>query len=280
MTGRVEGKVAFITGAARGQGRSHAVRLAREGADIIALDLCRGIDTITSFYPPASEADLKVTVKEVEALGRRIVARTADVRYFEQVSSVVAEGLEEFGAIDIVSANAGVATFGRPAHLVTEQEWTDVVGVNLTGVWHTVKAVVPGVIENRRGGSIIITSSSVDPKSPPNVAPYAASKHGLRGLVRTLALELAEHRIRVNSVHPGSVGTDMVLHEQIYRVFLPDEERPTKEQAAAVLQQGNALPVPWLEPEDISHAVLFLASEEARYVTGTEIRVDAGYAIK
>jgi SDR family mycofactocin-dependent oxidoreductase len=280
MTGRVEGKVAFITGAARGQGRSHAIRLAQEGADIIAVDLAGPIDTITPLYHGATEDDLAQTVKEVEALDRRIIATKADVRDFDALKAALDDGVAQLGHVDIVSANAGIFQFGEAAQDVTDEQWNDVIDINLTGVWHTCKAVIPHLIEAGRGGSIILTSSTAGLKGTPNVAPYTASKHAVVGLMRTLALELAPHSIRVNTVHPTGVATDMILNQATFKLFLPDVESPTREQAAEIFQSTNALPIPWVEPVDISNAILFLASDEARYVTGTELKVDAGYTIK
>lgn len=278
--GRVSGKVAFITGAARGQGRSHAIRLAQEGADIIALDLCAEVPSVARLYPGASEEDMAETVAAVEKLDRRIVARKADVRDQHAVADALAAGIAEFGRLDIVSANAGIFIFGDPTHLVTEGDWKDVIDINLTGVWHTCKAAVPHMVEAGNGGSIIITSSTAGIKGTPNVGPYTASKHGVVGLMKTLALELAPHSIRVNSVHPTGVATDMILNEATFRLFMPDAEHPTKEDAAPIFETTNALPIPWVEPIDISNAILFLASDEARYVTGTELKVDAGYCTK
>jgi SDR family mycofactocin-dependent oxidoreductase len=280
MAGRVEGKVAFITGAARGQGRSHAIRLAEEGADIIAVDIAEDIDSVRRFYHGATEADLAETVKQVEALDRRIVAVTADVRDYAALKQALEAGVAELGHVDIVSANAGIFVFGELAQDVSEQDWKDVIDINLTGVWHTAKAAIPHLIEQHAGGSIVLTSSTAGLKGFPGVSQYVASKHGVVGLMKTLALELAPHSIRVNSVHPTGVATDMILNEATYRLFLPDEQNPTREQAAEVFQSTNALPVPWVEPRDISNAVLFLASDEARYVTGVQLPVDAGFTIK
>jgi SDR family mycofactocin-dependent oxidoreductase len=280
MPGRVEGKVAFITGAARGQGRSHAVRLAQEGADIIALDVAADIDSVKRFYPGASEDDLAETVQQVEALDRRIVATKADVRDYQAVNSALEDGVSQLGHVDIVSANAGIFIFGDMTENVSEGDWKDVLDINLTGVWHTCKAVIPHLIQQGTGGSIILTSSTAGLKGTPSVAPYTASKHAVVGLMRTLALELAPHSVRVNTVHPTGVATNMILNEATFKLFLPDVDKPTQEQAAEVFQTTNALPVPWVEPIDISNAVLFLASDEARYVTGTELKVDAGYTIK
>jgi SDR family mycofactocin-dependent oxidoreductase len=280
MSGRVAGKVAFITGAARGQGRSHAVRLAQEGADVIALDLAAEIESVKRIYPGASEADLAETVAQVEALDRRIVATKADVRDLDAVKAALERGVAELGHVDIVCANAGIFLFGEPAHEVSETDWRDVLDINLTGVWQTCKAAIPHLIEQGTGGSIVITSSTAGLKGTPHVAPYTASKHAVVGLMRTLALELAPHRVRVNTVHPTGVATPMILNEPTYRLLVPGEEHPTREQAAAVFTATNALPVPWVEPEDVANAVLFLASDEARYVTGTELKVDAGYTIR
>ena len=280
MTGRVQGKVAFITGAARGQGRSHAIRLAQEGADIIAVDLCEAVPSVNRFYPGATREDLAETVKAVEALDRRIVAAQADVRDYDGLKAALDDGIAQLGHVDIVSANAGIFIFGDPTHLVSEQDWQDVTDINQTGVWHTCKAVIPHLIEQGTGGSIILTNSTAGLKGTPNVAAYTASKHAVVGIMRTLALELAPHRIRVNTVHPTGVATDMILNEATFRLFLPDVAHPTQEQAAEVFATTNALPVPWVEPVDVSNAVLFLASDEARYVTGTELKIDAGYTVK
>ena len=275
--GRVSDKVAFVTGAARGQGRSHALRLAEEGADIIAIDLAEEIDTVKPLYPAATEADLAETVKMIEALDRRVVATKADVRDYAAVKAAVDDGIAQLGRLDIVVANAGIFVFGDRTEDVTEQQWADVIDVNLTGVWHTAKAAIPVMAD---GGSIVITSSTAGIKGTPNVAPYTASKHAVVGLMKTLALELAPRSIRVNSVHPTGVATDMILNEATFKLFLPDVEHPTREQAAEVFATTNALPIPWVEPRDISNAVLWLASDEARYVTGVMLPVDAGYTIK
>ncbi|SDZ13913.1 mycofactocin-coupled SDR family oxidoreductase [Herbiconiux ginsengi] len=278
--GRVDGKVAFITGAARGQGRSHALRLAQEGADIIAIDIAESIPGMDRFYQGATEEDLAETVRQVEALDRRIVARKADVRDYDALKTALDEGVAELGHVDIVSANAGIFAFGEQSQQVTDDEWDMVNDINAKGVWHTAKAVIPHLIEQGTGGSIILTSSTAGLKGTPNVVAYTASKHAVVGIMRTLALELAPHRIRVNTVHPTGVATDMILNEATFRLFMPDVEHPTQEAAAEIFATTNALPIPWVEPIDISNAVLYLASDEARYVTGTELKIDAGYTIK
>jgi SDR family mycofactocin-dependent oxidoreductase len=274
----MRGKVAFVTGAARGMGRSHAIRLAEEGADIIALDICDDIDTVRRFYPGATTADLDETARLVEATGAGIVAVRADVRDLAAVEAALSKGLSQFGRLDTVVANAGIFNSARPAHKVSPAAWADIVGVNLTGVWHTCRAATPHLIE--RGGSMILISSTAGLKGTPHAGPYSATKHGVVGLMRSIALELGQYGIRVNTVHPTGVATDMIHNQAAFKLFLPDVPEPTLEQAAAAFQATNVLPVPWVEPIDVSHAVLYLASDEARYVTGTELRVDAGYTLK
>jgi (+)-trans-carveol dehydrogenase len=278
MAGRVAGKVAFITGAARGQGRSHAVRLAQEGADIIAVDLCGQVESVP--YPMATPADLAETVKEVEALDRRIVATQADVRDFGALKTALDDGVAQLGHLDIVSANAGIFSFGTLEEL-SETAWRDMLDVNLTGVWHAAKAAIPH-LRAARGGSIILTSSGLGLEGMPNVGHYVSAKHGLVGLMRTLALELAPDLIRVNSVHPTTVNTDMIQNAAAYELFAPDlpEDERTSQVITERLLTINALPIPWIEPVDVSNAVLWLASDEARYVTGVPLPVDAGELLK
>lgn len=277
--GRVEGKVAFITGAARSQGRSHALRLAQEGADIIAVDLCDDVESVREFYPGATVEDLNETVRQVEELDRRIVATQADVRDQAGLSQALADGVAQLGRVDIVCANAGIFTQGA-AHELEEGSWRDMMDVNLTGVWHTCKAAIPTLIDGGRGGSIIITSSGAGFKGTPNTAHYTSTKHAVVGLMRTLANELAPHWIRVNTVHPTGVDTIMIQNERTWRLFAPEAEQPTREDAAVGFASINALPIPWVEPVDISNAVLFLASDEARYITGAALPVDAGMSVK
>lgn len=275
--GRFDGKVALITGAARGQGRSHAVRLAQEGADIVAVDLAQPIQTVS--YGTASQADLAETVKLVEAEGRRIIACDADVRDQSRLDHVVAESLHEFGRIDVICANAGIISYGRTWEL-TEEQWQDVIDVNLTGVWHTVKASIQAIISGGSGGSITITSSGAGMKGFANCAHYTAAKHGLIGLTRSLAIELAPHLIRVNAILPSTVRTPMVINEDTFRRFRPDIAEPTLEDALPRFGSMNLLPTPMLEPRDVSEALLWLASDEARFVTGIALPVDAGTLIK
>jgi (+)-trans-carveol dehydrogenase len=275
--GRLEGKTAFITGAARGQGRSHAVRLAEEGADIIAVDVCGQIDSVP--FPMSRPEDLEETVALVEALDRRIVAGQADVRDFSAVQRVVDQGVAAFGRLDIVSANAGIYSHGLLSEM-DERTWQDMIDVNLTGVWHTCKAAIPHIVAGGRGGSMILTSSTVGIRAIANLGHYGAAKHGVVGLMRTLALELAPQMIRVNSIHPTSVDTDMIHNSSLYALLMPDVENPTREMSAAVFESLNALPIPWVDPRDISNAVLFLASDEARFITGVALPIDAGSIIK
>ncbi|PJJ55181.1 mycofactocin-coupled SDR family oxidoreductase [Compostimonas suwonensis] len=276
--GRLDGKVAFITGAARGQGRSHAIRLAQEGAGIIAIDACEDQPNVP--YPGATEADLAETVRQVEALDRRIVAKKADVRDFGALKAAVDEGVAELGRLDIVSANAGISGTPHAAEDFGDEEWNDMLDVNLSGVWRTAKAAIPHLRAGGRGGAIVLTSSAAGLQAYANVAHYVSAKHGVVGLMRTLALELAPDMIRVNSIHPTQVDTDMIQNEAIYHLFRPDLEHPTRDDFAPASQSMNALPIPWVEPVDISNALLFLASDEARYITGVALPVDAGAVIK
>lgn len=276
--GRLEGKVAFVTGAARGQGRSHALRLAQEGADIVAVDIAGQINTVK--YPMATPDDLAETVRQVEALDRRIVATQADVRDYDAMKSAVDDGVAQLGRLDIVAANAGIGTFGTMEE-ITDEEWDDMLDTNLKGVWHTAKASIPH-LRAAGGGSIIITSSTAGLMALPNLGHYVAAKHGVVGLMRTLALELAPDMIRVNTVHPTSVDTDMIHNEATYALFAPDlsaEER-TRDALGARFATLNALPIQWVEAVDISNAIVFLASDEARYITGVTLPVDAGSLVK
>jgi (+)-trans-carveol dehydrogenase len=275
--GRVEGKVAFITGAGHGQGRSHAVRLAEEGADIIAVDLCAPVETVP--YRMSTDADLEETARMVKAAGQRIVASRTDVRDFDALKQALDDGVAQLGRLDIVAANAGIVSYG-PAAELTERSWQDVIDVNLTGVWHTCKAAIPQLIEGGRGGSMILTSSVAGLKGWENQAHYVSAKHAVVGLMRTLAKELAPHSIRVNTVHPTAVNTDMLLNDFTYKLFRPELDAPTLDDAKELFFGLNSLPIPWVETVDISNALLFLASDEARYITGVMLPVDAGCTLK
>lgn len=278
MAGRVEGKVAFITGAARGQGRSHAVRLAEEGADIIAVDVCDDIPTVRPFYSGATVEDLQETVRLVEGMGRRIVARTADVRDTEQLRAALDEGVEQLGALNVVVANAGVFTFGRQTHLVDESTWRELIDINLTGVWHTVKVATPHLLAAGEGGSVIIISSLAGFKGLANTAAYTTTKHGLAGLMKVLVNEFGPNRIRVNCIHPNAIDTPMIKNEATYRLFRPDLEHPTADDASSSFAGLNPMGEPFIDPIHVSNAVLFLASDESFFVSGAQLPVDGGAA--
>jgi (+)-trans-carveol dehydrogenase len=275
--GALDGKVALITGAARGQGRSHAVALAAAGADIVATDLCGQMDSVP--YPMATVEDLEATAKEVVSLGRRIVTVEADVRDAQAMVDATQRGVDELGRLDIVVANAGITTAGSPA-VGRVQAFRDVLDVNLTGAFLTVEAARPHLIAGGRGGSIVLTSSLAGLRSLGAGSGYTESKHGLVGLMRSLAIELAPHLIRVNSVHPTTVATPMILNEYLYRQFRPDLEHPTLEEAEVGLSALNLMPVPYVEASDISNAILFLVADTGRYVTGVTLPIDAGALLK
>jgi (+)-trans-carveol dehydrogenase len=278
MAGRAEGKVAFITGAARGQGRSHAVRLAADGADIIAIDICHDVE---GALPMATPDDLAETVKLVEALDRRIVAAQADVRDFEALKAAVDEGVAQLGRLDIIVANAGIASIGGPVQSMDAANWKHTIDINLTGLWHTARAGIPHLLAGGRGGSIVLTSSVGGMHAMPNMSHYVSAKHGVVGLMRSLAVELGQHGIRVNSVHPTNVNTPMFMNEGTFKMFRPDLENPGPDDVAAIAAQFmHVLPVGWVEPEDVSNAIAFLVSDEARYITGVTLPVDAGALIK
>lgn len=262
---RLGGKVAVVTGAARGTGRAHCERLADNGSDVIAVDV-------------GDPADLADTAEAVTSRGCRCFAGVADVWDMAALEGVVATGVAELGGLNIVVANAGIHAPGAPTWELSAQAWRDTLDVNLTGVWHTVKASVRHFGPD--GGSIVIISSTNGIRGTANTAHYTASKHAVVGLARTLANELGPRMIRVNTVHPGAVATPMVRNEATYRRLCPDIENPSEADAARVLAGRNMLPVPWVEPADVANAACFLASDEARYITGTRIVVDAGLTQK
>jgi SDR family mycofactocin-dependent oxidoreductase len=272
--GRFEGRTAFITGAARGQGRSHAVRLAREGADVVAVDRCAGIDTVA--YDLATPADLAETARLVEGLDRRVVTAQVDVRDPDALATAVRRGADELGGLDVVLANAGIGLMDRAADPRTA--FRDQLDVNLTGVWNTVQATAPVLIEQGRGGAIVLTSSVFGLTGRGGSGRggddgYVASKHGVVGLMRTFATWLAPHGIRVNSVHPSGVATPMIQNPAVEELFGGGFPKPTDDVT-------NLLDVLLLQPEDISAAVAFLASDEARYITGVALPVDAGMLVR
>ena len=270
--GKLDGKVAVITGGARGQGRSHAVTLAREGADIVICDIASQIDTVP--YPMATSADMEETVRLVEDLDRRCVAVQADVRDGAQMQAVVDRVLSEFGKVDILLANAGISSTSTVVDM-TDEQWRDMIDTNLTGVFNSIRAVLPHMIE-RRSGRIVATASMAGRVGMPNIAHYVAAKWGVIGLVKSVAMEVAQYGITVNAVCPTTVNTPMIHNDATYKLFRPDLENPTADDALAAFSSLNVLPIPWVEPEDISNAILFLISDDARYITGTAVEVAAG----
>jgi SDR family mycofactocin-dependent oxidoreductase len=277
--GKLDGKVAFITGVARGQGRSHAVRLAQEGADIIGIDLCEPIATMN--YPMATPEDLAQTVKEVEALGRRILASKADVRQRDQLVEAVNAGISELGHLDIVVANAGICP-GKDTGLLAG--FVDATDVDLIGVMNTVAATLPHL---GAGSSVIITGSTAgmmrgttENMGASGGVGYMFAKQIVLRYVETVALQLAPHMIRLNGIHPTNCDTDLLHNIDVYRAFRPDLENPTREEAMVALPTMQAMPIPFIDPVDVSHLVAFLASDESRYITGLNIRIDAGALLK
>jgi (+)-trans-carveol dehydrogenase len=276
--GRLDNKVALVTGAARGQGRNHAIAMAEEGADIIAIDICEQIPSVA--YALGTEEELKETVRLVELTGRRIVAAKADVRDEDAMRNAVDAGVEALGRLDIVVANAGIVTYGGDAHTLATAQWNDVIGVNQTGVWLTCKVAVPHILAHGQGGSVVMTSSAAGLHAFAGVSAYVTAKTGLVGLMKAMALELGPSNIRVNSIHPTQVDTPMIMHEGSYRLFLPDAQEPTREDFAPISQDMHVLPHPWVESSDISNAILFLVSDTGRYITGVTLPVDLGADLK
>jgi SDR family mycofactocin-dependent oxidoreductase len=270
--GRMDGKVAFITGTGRGQGRAHAVRLAEEGADIVAVDVLEDLEGYS--YPMASIADRDETVALVRSSGRRIIFEKADIRDLPRLQEVVSHGIAEFGHIDVVVANGGAAS-PAVSYEMSEETFTETIDTFLTGTWRTVRAVAPHMIETGRGGSIILISSTSGLVGVPNMAHYVAAKHGVTGLMRALAIDLGPYDIRVNAVASSNVNTPMLQSPAVREVWTGNAAA-TDAEVARVMAGMHILDVPWVEPVDISHAVLWLASDEARYVTGSTIPVDAG----
>ncbi len=262
---RLADKVVIVTGAARGMGRSHCVRLAQEQAELIAVDLAD------------ASADLEHTAHLVRAEGQRCLTAHADVREYSSMEVAVAAGVSEFGQLDVIVANVGIYADLSPSWELAEAAWRRTLDVNLTGVWHTVKAAMPHLVD---GGSIVIISSTNGIKGGANTAHYSASKHAVVGLARTLANELGPRGIRVNTVHPGAVATPMIRNADVYAKLRPDLENPSEQDASAMLAAKNMLPVPWVDPIDVSNAVLYLAADESRYVTGSQLVVDAGLTQK
>jgi (+)-trans-carveol dehydrogenase len=272
------GKAAFVTGAARGQGRNHAVRLAEAGADLVLVDRCANVGSVP--YALAAPGDLAETAAAARKTGVRVISEQGDVRDTAFLAGVIDRAAAEFGRLDIVCANAGVASLA-PAAELTDDMWEDMIGINLTGAFKTARAALPLIRRARNGGSIIFTTSTAAMSASANLAHYCASKHGLTGLMRVLARELAPERIRVNAVLPTSVNTPMIHNSATYSAFMPGQDPHTlsTERVAPVFQALNLLPVPWVEPDDVTNAVLWLASDEARMVTGIQLPVDAGKTV-
>lgn len=270
--GKFDGKVVLITGGARGQGRSHALTFAREGADVAFCDIASQVDTVP--YPMSTPEDLQETVRLVEDLDRRCVAATADVRDQGQVDAFAEQARTELGRIDFCLANAGIFTFSTVAEM-DDRTWSQTIDTNLTGVFHAMRAVLPTMVE-QGSGRIVATSSMAGKMGFPNIAHYCAAKWGVIGLVKSLAQEVGGQGITVNAICPTGVDTTMIQNEAAYKLFLPDAEQPTRDDAAPAFQTLNTIPVPWVEPADISNTMAFLCSDEARYITGETIAVAAG----
>ncbi len=277
--GLVDGKVALVTGAGRGQGRAHALKLASEGADVIAVDIGGGqVETIS--YELASEADLDSTVSAVKGMGRRAVKAVADVRSLSDLQAAVDAGLSELGKIDIVCANAGIGSWAV-AWEMTERQWKDMIDINLTGVFNATRAALPSMVERGEGGSVVLTSSTAGLRAYANTAHYTAAKHGVIGLMKVLAQEAGPHRIRVNAVCPTTVRTPLVINDSTFQLFAPHLEDPTEDDVREPFESLNILPgVAWIEPEDVSDAVLFLCSDAAKFITGVALPIDAGNIVK
>jgi SDR family mycofactocin-dependent oxidoreductase len=272
MTNELEGRVALITGAARGQGRSHALRLARQGADIIALDIARQLSTVP--YPMSSVGDLNETVQLVEATGRACLPVVADVANTEEVEAAIADGIDRFGHVDILLANAGIVSFAELVN-ISDAMWDEMLATNLTGAFRCARAVVPHMAA-AGWGRIIMTSSMAGRGGWQQLAHYSASKWGMIGLAKSLAMEVAPLGVTVNVLCPSSVNTPMMHNDFAYRLFRPDLENPTVADALPAFQAVNVQQVPYVEPDDISDAVSFLVSEDARYITGATLSVAAG----
>ena len=276
-TGTLEGRVAFVTGAARGQGRAHAVRLAREGADVIVSDICAPVsDTIP--YPGTTPEELVETVRQVEAEGRKVLSREVDTRDDAALRQLVADGVEQFGRLDVLVANAGVLSWGRLWEL-TDEQWNTVIDTNLTGTWRTLRAVVPAMIEAGNGGSIIVVSSAAGVKATPGNSHYAASKHGLTALTNSLALEAGEYGIRVNSIHPYSVATPMTENDAMMAVFAA---HPSYLHAFAPMpylpvgQSATGKRSDFMSVEEVADVVAWLAGDNSATLSGSQISVDRG----
>jgi SDR family mycofactocin-dependent oxidoreductase len=275
--GQLDGQVAFITGLARGQGRSHALTLAGEGANIIGLDLCGEIDSTT--YPGSTLDDLEETARLIKETGRQAVLSQADVRNYDEVKAAFDRGVEQLGRVDIIIPNAGICAGGKTWDITTEA-WQETIDINLTGAWHAVKAAVPTLIQQKQGGSVVFIGSTEALKGAENMSSYAASKHAITGLMTSLARELGQYNIRVNSVNPTCVDTNMIQNPYVWGLFRPDLDNPTREAVEDSFAGTHILPVPWMEPIDVSRAILYLVTESGRYITASTLTIDAGFIVK
>lgn len=271
-----DGRVALITGGARGQGRAHALAFAEGGADVVICDRCENSDVV--FYPLATEEDLAETARLVEAAGRRCIAVKADTADREAMDALVARAESELGSVDIAVANAGVSV-ASPVQSMTSAQWNEAISSNLTGVFNTIGAVAPGMIA-RGYGRIVTISSMLGRAGNTNMAAYAASKWGVIGLTKSAALDLAQNGITVNAIAPGNISTPMIHNDALYSMMRPDLEKPTADDVAPVFASLHAQPVPWLEPEEITRAVLFFAAEASTHISGTVLPIDAGNAAR
>jgi SDR family mycofactocin-dependent oxidoreductase len=274
--GEFDGRVALITGGARGQGRAHAVAFAEGGADVVICDRCEDSDVV--FYPLATEDDLAETARLVEAAGRRCIAVKADTADRAAMDALVARAESELGRVDVAVANAGVS-IAAPVQSMTSAQWNEAIASNLTGVFNTVGAVAPGMIE-RGYGRIVTISSMLGRAGSTNMAAYSASKWGVIGLTKSSALDLAKHGITVNAIAPGNISTPMIHNDALYSMMRPDLEKPTADDVAPVFASLHAQPVPWLEAEEITRAVLFFAAEAGAHISGTVLPIDAGNAAR
>jgi SDR family mycofactocin-dependent oxidoreductase len=270
-------QVVLISGAARGQGRAHAVRCAQEGADLICFDICGPVASAP--YEMPTEADLRETVRLAQLAGARVVSGVADVRKAEEIQAVLDQGLQEFGRVDAVLANAGITLRGRLAWQLSDETFQEVIDINLLGAWKTAKIAIPAILAAGSGGAIIFTASGMAMKATQYIAPYVASKHALIGLMRTMAKELAPLDVRVNCVLPGNTNTPMFRNRATRRLFVPEQSEPTDELFLERAAAGNPMKIPYVEAEDISEAVVWLLSDAARYVTGVSLPVDGGSSI-
>ena len=276
--GQLDGQVAFITGAAGGLGRAHALRLAEEGADIIGLDIGHQLEDVPYEMPQVDR--LHETIAMVEGLGRRGLSVVADIRNTASIEAAVKQGVEAFGRLDVVVANAGIWSLGGDLWEIPEDRFIEMIDINLTSQWRTVKAAVPAMLELGNGGSIIFIASTNGIRAVPGNGHYTAAKHGVIGLMKTLAQELGERGIRVNAVCPTGVNTKMLINDEMFKLFRPDLESPEFSDAEAGLRGLNLIPVSTVEPVDVSNAVLWLASDQSRMLTGSVIPVDAGNLAK